>query len=293
MIIAERLFGALCLIGTAAALALSRQDRLKRHQAFAAVALNPILLFQSVSFAHGDIIALFLLAVAFLAYQRGRPALSMAFCVLAGEVRITALLACVALLAEIVHRRDFVQCGKALLSAVAVFSASFIVSVAVFGNFHVVPSGSLLSSRWDSPGLIVSTLVFGYTPMGVVAGLLAGCAAAAFAVYIALRERRYSLLAIAGLCAVPIIRAWYVQCLAPVAVIVSDAAYRTALCAFMCIAALNEAIGLIRKPNGIPYCVAMVFIQWLVPIAVYGLLRTRQGGVLMRLRQFTFRQIAS
>jgi hypothetical protein len=129
--------------------------------------------------------------------------------------------------------------------------------------------------------------------MGVVAGLLAGCAAAAFAVYIALRERRYSLLAIAGLCAVPIIRAWYVQCLAPVAVIVSDAAYRTALCAFMCIAALNEAIGLIRKPNGIPYCVAMVFIQWLVPIAVYGLLRTRQGGVLMRLRQFTFRQIAS
>src|SRR5579864_7412959 len=65
MIYAERIFGALGVLVLALLLAKTRSGASSR-QVFAAIALNPLLLFESVSFTHGDIIMLVFLAAAYL-----------------------------------------------------------------------------------------------------------------------------------------------------------------------------------------------------------------------------------
>lgn len=278
MIYAERIFGALGVLTLGLLLARTQNHALRKRQVFAFIALNPILLFESVSFTHGDIIMLVMLGAAYAAYRHNRIWLSAALCVLAFETRSIALVAGVVLLWDLLNRKRYRDLYAAITAIVGTAFATWLIAERLFGSFgHAF--GFFYSSA-NAPGTALAALSLGDTRQAVFIGLIAGLGIGIAVAYVSLRERLYSLMPVAILVALPGVEPWYAQWLAPVAALTASAPYRVALIAFMLFAPLDTFIEMTVQLNYSLFHGLSVAIKWIVPLLLYCLLTVRRPRVL-------------
>ncbi len=268
MLIAERAAGAICLVALALMLSMTQSGNSARRQTFIAIALNPLLLFQSVSFAHGDIFMLLLLAAAYVLYRKGRFGFAACLCVLAMETRFTALLAAVVLFIVLLRRKQFADAGRAVIVAAATVAVTWLWSERAYGAFHLT-GFSFFYSNYDAPVTIVVTLVLGATALALMLGTFLQAGLGAFMAYVSLRERFYSLMPVAALATLPVFEPWYAQWLAPIAVLTSNTAYRGGIIAFMLLAPTQLYLNMTVQANAPGLRAAFVLCQWIIPLLVY------------------------
>ena len=277
MILAERVLGAACVLILALLIAMAQNGAGTKRQMFAAIALNPLLLFESISFAHGDIVMLVLLAAAYVAYGRDRMWQCAALCVLATETRSVAIVAVLALFWDLTARKRFADLGSAVIAtAVTLVATCAFANYALGGVGHA--SGFFFSAA-NAPGTLIAALLFGNWPNAFITGIIIGLALGLVVVYLSLRERFYALLPIAILVALPGIEPWYAQWLAPIAAVTANYAYRAALIAFMLLAPLNMFIDMTVQENYPLFHGLAVAFTWMVPLLIYfGLTLRRPVG---------------
>ncbi len=266
MLIAERVLGAFAVLALAVLLSMTQERRIEKQRAFVAIALNPLVLFQSVSFTHGDVIMLALLAGAYVLYQRKHFLACAAVCVLATEVRFVALAAILVLLRELLFTKRYRDAAGAVIATAITFGATWLFAEWTFGVFRL--SGANAFANFYTPGTLITGLLLGFSLKSVIVGFVLQLAAGAALLYASLRERLYSLIPVATLIAVPVFEPWYAQWLAPFAVITSNKAFRAAIVAFLLLAPLQMFIEMIADANHAErLCVAV--IRWLVPVSLY------------------------
>ena len=134
----ERVCGALSVVATAAFLAYSvpnqrAAERLRRACAFA---FHPLVLFEFVAFAHGDVFMLLALAVAYWCFRHERIAAAGAFCGLAACMRIVALFALGALVVA-AFRRGRGAAGASLAGAFGAIVVLGAISHVRFGSMSL------------------------------------------------------------------------------------------------------------------------------------------------------------
>jgi hypothetical protein len=264
-ILAERLLGALCLIATGLLVAACAESG-NRSAAYVWVALNPLLLLQSVSFAHGDAIMLMFLAAAYLAYKKGAIAWSAVFCVLAIETRSVALLGLAALLVELARSHRSRHAAFAAAAAAITLAGTAVVARAFLGTFTL--GGLPTLGVGGAPFLVVALALtrnalstLGYA---VVVQAIFGICLLAAAFY----ARAYRFIAPAALAALPVVRAWYIQWLAPIAAITQDRALAWSILTLFALAPLAEVPETLNQ-SGAPVWTLIDAIQWGLPIVVY------------------------
>jgi hypothetical protein len=271
MILAERAFGAILLVVLGLLLSLAQADSQSKLRAFAVTVLNPLMLFYAVSFAHGDVLMLVLLAAAFLAYRNERMSLCAALCVLAFATRSVALVTIVVLFWELLYRRRYSALTAAFASA-----AVTALLVWVGGWYFLGGAGhadGFFYTPADAPGTVLATMLFGDTPMGLGVGLIVGAGIGLAIAYASLRERAYNAMPIAVLAALPGVEPWYAQWLAPVLTLTRNVPYRAALVAFIALAPLPMFVEMTSEFNYAAVHGILVVIQWGVPLAVYAAVR--------------------
>ena len=266
MIIAERIIGATLLLVLALLLSLVQTSARARRLVFTAVALNPLLIFESVSFAHGDITMMTLLAGAYAAYVRNRIALAAILCVLAAETRAVAAVALVVLLIDLSAKRGIQDCVRPAAFAAGTFVLTAAASVRFFGTFTLGNGPTL------APGAPVVLLFESFGLKSFPIGVALQAAIGVFAIYFALRSRAFRFVPAAALAALPVVRAWYLQWLVPVAALSDDRALQGATLAAVILAPLAELPELLAR-GGLPTWFDVVSIQWLVPIGAYIFIR--------------------
>jgi hypothetical protein len=214
-LIAERVLGLAALLVAALGLAFAEtgENAVERWKRAATFAFHPLVLFEFVAFAHGDVIMLALLAWAYVAFRRDRFALAGGLCALAAGTRVVALLAIVALGVAAI-RRGPAAFGRAALGAAL---ASGVVGLASYVRFGTVSLGGPpvfgpYSSPWLAAGSLLG-LEEPWTTRMLAVELLAGAAIAAVLCYRALRTGLLRLLAwlpFAALVATPTVYSHYV-----------------------------------------------------------------------------------
>jgi hypothetical protein len=266
MIVAERILGAALLLLLGFLVSTSARPGEKRS-AFVLVALNPLLLFESISFAHGDVAMLALLAGAYLAFKNNRLAGCAALCVLAAEVRVVAIVSLAVLMAELLRRCRYRDAIVALTTAAISFAISDALSHAVFGTFRL--SGAIFHSTLDSPLSIISAGVLADRPIAILAGLVGELMLGGAILYAALRERAYRFVAVAALVSLPVLEAWYVQWVVPVAAVTRSSQYRWGALALVAVAPLKTMTDMLQFHYPAPVHIGVVAIFWIAPIAAY------------------------
>jgi hypothetical protein len=275
MIVAERLLAAAGVIALGLLLASFQESEIRRKQTFIAVSLNPVLLFEGVVSAHGDVFMLLALAFAYACYCRGRIAACALACVCALEFRIVGVLALLALIRELIYtgrRRDLWIAAGTGGFAIAVIT---ILSSRLFPGMRV-GGVALFASNYDAPATILVSAIAGSSLAALVTGAVIQMACAGAMAYCALRERIYSLLPVAALVALPIVNPWYAQWLGPVAATTSNVPYRAALAAFMLLAPLQAFTVMLPLADISSARMTSVLVQWLVPIAVFAITSSLQ-----------------
>ena len=252
-IAAERAVGAATLLLLALTMARLQRDEDARTRAFAAIALNPLLVFESISFAHGDVLMLAFLAGAYAAFVRRRFALAALLCVLAAETRSIALLGSAVLFAELLHRRAYRDLSRAGAAAVCCAAATWAASRWLFGGFSIGPS------------LTLTAAIYAVTPPMLVGRFALEAAVMA----LLLRARAYSALAPVALLSLPSVLPWYWQWLAPVAAATRDARYRAAMAASMLLGPILMYPEMVQHTNGRAAIFVITAMQLLVPALVY------------------------
>ena len=267
MIVAERLFAAAALVVLGLLVACAEPERRNKTRAFAAIVLNPLMLFESISFAHGDVFMLVLAAAAYVLYRRGLYGFAAAACVLAIEVRSVAVLALAALLWELLCRRAFTKALIAGACAAATAGATWFWAMQTYGAFRL--AGPYFFAAFSAPATIVSGLVMGDTLPALRYGTIAEAAIGIIVVYYAMRERKYALLPFAAFAGLPGVEPWYAQWLAPAAALTSNRGFRRAAIAFMIVAPLQMIVEISTVSNYAAVHAVTVCVQWLVPLAAY------------------------
>jgi hypothetical protein len=275
MICAERLLGAALLL--ALGILVSRAvDEHRRRAAFIAVVLNPLLLFESVSFCHGDVAMLVLLAAAYIAFKKDRLVVAAIFCVLAVEVRVVALAALAVLVCELLRRGEYRELVRTTTIAAAFFAATVLVSHAVFGQFRL--TGGFFSNNYDAPATLTATLLGADPVRAFFIGAIVQIAVGAAAVYVAIRERAYFLVPAAVLAALPVYEPWYGQWLVPPAAISWHLPYTVATIAVAALAPLRTMpdVVFLHAPAAVHICFTMLL--WSVPLAAYAAFARRHAA---------------
>lgn len=268
MLIAERVAGATCLIALGLLISMTQQEVIKKRQSFIAITLNPLLLFQSVSFAHGDIYMLLLLAAAYVLYLKRRFSGAACFCVFAAETRFTAALAIIVLFSVLLQGKHFAHVGRVALVAAATIAVTWIWSECAYDVFRL-NGFSFFFSNYDAPITIAITLIFGTTATALMLGAFLQAGLGGIVAYVSLRERLYSLMPAAALMTLPVFEPWYAQWLAPIAILTSNIAYRGATIVFMLLAPLTIFTVMVPLQNFYETRAAIVALQWVAPIFVY------------------------
>jgi len=240
----------------------------KKRVAFISIALNPLILFESISFAHGDILMLVLLAAAFVLYRNGRYCLCACLCVLAVETRLTAIFASVALFAVLLYSKRYADMLRVVLVSAITALTTWGWSVAAFGVFRLTGS-AIFFSHYDAPLTIVATLLLGGTVPALMIGTLLQSGIGIVLGYAALRERLFSLMPVAALATLPVLEPWYAQWLAPLAVLTSNRAYRVSICVFMLLAPTTMFTDMVPVPNFPVTRSLTVMLQWALPLLTY------------------------
>lgn len=171
-LVGERALGLFALGVTAILIAISDPgDRGKRNAV--RFALHPLVLFEFVAFAHGDVLMFALLAGAYYAWKRSRPAGAAALCVLAVGVRSVAALALAALLLFVLRRRRD-RLAPTLLATILTALFQYVASRWWLGGFSL--GGAPRFNAYSSPSLALAS-AFGLherVVIGFGAGAIAG-----------------------------------------------------------------------------------------------------------------------
>jgi hypothetical protein len=269
-LIAERVLGVVAVIVTALGLAFAIPEEsrsLRAGRAFA-FALQPLVVFEFVAFAHGDILMLAALAWAYAAWRRERMTFAGALCGVAVCTRIVALVAFAALLVALV-RRD--RAGA--LRAIGGFAASVVVLGAFsFLRFHATSlGGQPVFFSWTSAPLIVLAAVFGpasHPALGLYLEEILGASLIVALLYRVLRGAAPSSLAwlpIATLAGVPGLYAHYIAWASPLQSVSRDARFLRVFRMLSLVAPLLSIVHL--DPFAAPG--APVVVQLLVLVAVW------------------------
>lgn len=262
MIIAERVTGAVLLLALAFLLSFAQTSARARRLVFIATALNPLLIFETISFAHGDICMMVFLAAAYAAYRRNHISLAAVLCILAMETRAVAAIALVVLFIDLSAKRGIKASVSPLAFAAGTLLLTAIISTRFFGTFTLGNAPTL------APGapLVILFELFGLKsfPFGVALQAAIGV----FALYLALKSRAFRFVPVAVLAALPVVRSWYLQWLVPVATLSDDRALQAGSLAAIMLAPLADVPEFLAR-GGLPIWIFVVSIQWLVPIGVY------------------------
>lgn len=275
-LLGERLLGAAALLALAALLSSIAAGPGRRQKIFAAIALNPLLLLESVSFAHGDVIMLALLAAALVLYRKQRFAWAAVCCVLAVETRSIAILALIVLFVELLRRRAYRPCAFAAGAAMLALAITAAASFYAFGAFRL--AGPFLYADRGAPGTVLSALLGGSGLAALKAGLLLDACIGACAVYFAIRNRLYALVPLGAMLALPAVEPQYAQWLAPFAALTSNRPYRIALVGFMLAAPLQMVLDMTSHADDPILRSCVVAVLWGVPAIAYGLASAELRG---------------
>lgn len=229
------------------------------------VALAPFAIFELVAFAHADAIVLAFLAMAWLAFRRGRMELCALAIVAAGEVKGIALLALLALAIELWRRRERGALLKAGAAASAAIGVSAALSYAAFGTFSL--GGAPAIAPFSSPAMLLAALAGGSSAaIDVLAGVqLAVLLFFAGRFFLA---RRYDAGAAAAIAALPALFPWYLSWLMPIGAVTKDGAFRAAVVCAAFAAILGEA-NLMTFTGGLPLAAATLAITYAAPLLAY------------------------
>jgi hypothetical protein len=260
---AERLFGALCVAVTGLALARSAPAGESAGRA-ACYVLNPLVLYEFVSFAHGDALMLVLLALAFVAWRRAAYFWAGALCIAALATRSVAALALVALLMTL-DRTQPRALGRALAGAAL---AALVIGGASFARFGTVSLGGLPAFNPFSAPLVFAATVLGL-PRALAVGVVAEAAFGALIILLLVRRawfepgsKALSWLPFGALAAIPVIYPNYVGWVAGVAALREDSRFNFVARVAMFVAPLwyLKWLHLIVPPA--PLYFAMIAITW-------------------------------
>jgi hypothetical protein len=272
MLVAERVLGAVCLVLTGLLVAASAQRGCARR-AFTWIALNPLLLTQSISFAHGDIIMLMLLAAAYLAFRKNSVAVCAACCVLATETRGVAALALAALLVALLRDGRYRPAATACISAALTLAVTALIARVSLGAFTL---GSAPTLAMGGAPLMVIALFFSHNSLSTLGyAMIAQALLGGALVAVALATQSYRFAAPALLAGLPVIRAWYLQWLAPIGALTTDGALKRATLALFALAPLGELPEMLNRSNALVWSL-IDLVQWGAPIAVYAVVRRRE-----------------
>jgi hypothetical protein len=196
-VVAERVAGLIAVLFAALGFAYAdpRDGLLERGRRAATFAFHPLVLFEFVAFAHGDVLMLALLAWAYAAWRRDRAGIAGVLCAAAAGTRIVALLALVALAVATI-RSGPKAFGRAALGAALAFGAIGGASYLRFGTLSL--GGPPVFSSYSSPWLAATSLLgLGerWSTVAVALALSAGASIAALVCYKALRTGSLGLLA--------------------------------------------------------------------------------------------------
>lgn len=268
-IFGERGLCAAALLALAIIMALTQHGTRARQMMFMTIALNPLLLLQSVSFTHGDVFMLLLLALAFALYRSGKFAAAAAFCILATETRFIALLSILVLGSELIRRRAYRALIAAGAGAAFALLVTALLSVQAFGVFRL--AGEFLYAPSGAPGTILAAMIAGNGPAALKAGLAVDACLGALAVYAAIRSRTYGIVPLGAMFALPTIEPNYVQWLGPVVGACKHGPYRMAAFAFMLAALLQTVLDMTSRADDAFLRSAVVVALWLSPAAAYAI----------------------
>jgi len=206
-LLAERALGALGIATAALGLwwAEPRADRRGRTRSSFAFAFHPLVLFEFVTFAHGDILMLAALAWAYACWRRERFVLAGMLCGVAVCIRVVAIVA-LAALAVALWRRGVAALGRGAAGAIVAVLALGFAAFSLFGEVSL--GGPPVFSAYSAPLLALVTLFGLPSPqtIGVVSGVVAGASLGIGLLYRAARSpslRPLAWLPLAALVAAP------------------------------------------------------------------------------------------
>lgn len=205
-----RLLNALLLLTIAWACLHIRRESSGVTAAF--TVFHPLMMLESVSFLHGDVLMLSLLCGAAVAYSKRSIAMCALLIVLAAEVRAVAGLAMIVLLIRMFDERDLRATVTAILTASAATLLTGLASLRTYGTFTAGASPAVDS--FSSP-MVLLTDAFGLTPSHLALGARFQALVGLGLLIVALRCRRYALVPLASLTMLPMARSWYYQWLVP------------------------------------------------------------------------------
>jgi hypothetical protein len=257
-----RCLNAALLLALAWLLTLLRPPGTARVQA-AWVAFHPLLLLESVAFAHGDLLMIVLLCAALVLYRRGAYSLCAAVIVAAAEVRLAAALALLVLCVEVDRRYGISRLVRTVAAAAATLGVSAAASIVAYGSFTL--GGAPAIEAFSSPAILAFN-AFGVTMRHVAAGLLVQAAFGLLCIAVVLRLRRYLYLPFAALAGLPIMRAWYCQWLVPIAALERDSAAGSAALTAASVAILAEYPAMTAHSDAATWSIILA-LQWLLPLA--------------------------
>ena len=232
------------------------------------IALCPLAILESIAFAHADVVMLALLALGYWVYRRGNVGWCAVVVVLAAEVRSIAFLALVVLALDVLRSGRLRGLARATVGTCAAIGVTAALSYAWFGRFST--GGAPVLTAYSSPAVVLAGLAGGsvraYLFFTGIEALVAMLLAAR-----ALLRARYDLASAATMAALPSLFPWYFTWIVAVGSISRDPAFSAAAVAV----AIAGVLGEVPLLNAIPvgWCVAMLAVQWVLPIGTYVVVR--------------------
>jgi hypothetical protein len=228
------------------------------------VAFHPLILIESVAFAHGDILMLVLLCVALAAYRKGAIEICAAVIALAMEARVIAGLALLVLLMKAARDRD----TRLLLRAGFASSATVVLTVLLsFAAYHTFTLGGSPSIEPYSSPLLLAFNAAGPTMAHVTLGGTLQALLGLAIVLPLMLAGRFSYVPLASLAILPMMRAWYCQWVIPQIAIEGPSKARYAAAMLAGVGIVSEWPEMTGHSDPVTWAI-ILSLQWLLPAAV-------------------------
>jgi hypothetical protein len=237
-------------------------------------AFHPLLLIESVAFAHGDLLFLALLAVAFLAYRRGAIVWCSVLIILATEVRAVAGLAFVVLVLALARDKRMREVLRAGITAVLAAGATYGLSILAYGGFTL--GGSPAVAPYSAP-LVLLLNIHAVSNANIILGGALEAIGGTIALLLALRARRFFAVPFCALAMLPIVQSWYCQWVIPQIAIERRGAGAMAAAALASVGIVAEWPQMTGRSDLATWALILA-VQWLVPLCC-AIAWRRQSGV--------------
>lgn len=252
--------------------ALRAKGRSRSEAVF--TAFHPLVLMESVAFAHGGILFLALLALGFIAYRKGSIEVCALLIVLATEVRAVAGLAFVVLILALAREGRTRELVRAALAGIAAAGATIAISYLAYGRFSL--GGSPTVTPFSSPLLLLLDAHAANGMKLVLGGALEAIAGLALLMF-ALRARRFTAVPFCALAILPIVQSWYCQWVVPQIAFERRSPYTAAAVMLASVGIVAEWPQMTGRSNAAVWA-GILCVQWLLPLAA-AIAARRDGGL--------------